>query len=186
MNKGRVQVQGDVVDAITAYEAWLHENQITLAGEKRDSRDPTHTSVTDLTAIEIRRLDGTVTDKFTHQDAVEIRVHYKARQPVQHPNLVLRITRADGVTSCMIRTIDYGYTLKDMEGDGIISVAIDPLQLAGGAYVIEAKLMTNVIDGIPLAKMHSSWFEVEGLSLGHVEASGVFVPQVIWARIEEP
>jgi len=186
MNKGRVQVQGDVVDAITAYEAWLHENQITLAGEKRDSRDPTHTSVTDLTAIEIRRLDGTVTDKFTHQDAVEIRVHYKARQPVQQPNLVLRITRADGVTSCMIRTIDYGYTLKDMEGDGIISVAIDPLQLAGGAYVIEAKLMTNVIDGIPLAKMHSSWFEVEGLSLGHVEASGVFVPQVIWARIEEP
>jgi hypothetical protein len=84
----------------------------------------------------------------------------------------------------MIRTNDYGYQLDTLEGKGVIVVAVEPLQLASGAYTIEAKLMMTSIDGVPLASKHSPWFEVEGLSLGYEEISGVYVPNVKWACLE--
>lgn len=184
MDNGQIQVHGDVVDAIKAYESRMHQNQILHFNQKQNEHDPSRSSLVDFTAVEVRPLNGEVTTKFSHGDPVEVRVHYDVKQPINQPNVVLRISRADGTTCSMVRTLDYGYQIGNLEGKGVISIAIDPLQLSGGAYVIEAKLMMESIDGVPLAAKHSSWFEVEGLSLSHVEASGVFVPRVIWARLE--
>lgn len=184
MNHGRIQTQGDTVEAISAYESWMFNNQITKSTSRMDQQDPSDTFVVNFTGVEIRRLNGSVRENFYHGDAVEIRVHYETKQPILQPNLVLRITRSDGATCCMIRTNDYGHHLDSLEGSGVISVAVDPLQLASGAYTIEAKLMMTSIDGIPLALKNSPWFEVKGLSLGYEEISGVYVPSVKWARLE--
>jgi ABC-type polysaccharide/polyol phosphate transport system ATPase subunit len=184
MDKGKIQVYGDVVDAIKAYESRMHQNQISRFNENQSEPDPSHGSIVDLTAVEVRHLSGEEKTKFCYKDPVEVRVHYDVKQPIAQPNLVLRFSRADGTTCSMIRTLDYGYPIGVLDGKGVISIAVDPLQLSGGAYVIEAKLMMGSIDGVPLAAKHSSWFEVEGLSLSHVEASGVFVPHIVWARLE--
>lgn len=184
MNHGRIQAYGDTVEAINAYENWMFKNQITEFRSEMDKQDPGASSLVNLTAVEIRSLNGSVCNKFKHGDAVEIRVYYEAKQPVYQPNLVLRVSRSDGTTCFMIRTDDYGHYLDDLDGNGVISVMVDPIQLSSGAYTIEAKLLMRSLDGIPLALKHSSWFEVEGLSLGHEEASGVFIPRVQWARVE--
>ncbi len=184
MNHGQIQEQGDTIKAISAYESWMFKNQIIRSGTILDEQDPSNTSSVNFTRVEIRSLNSVTREKLRHGDAVEIRVHYETQLPIREPNLVLRITRSDGTTCCMIRTYDYGHHLDDLIGSGVISVAIDPLQLASGAYAIEAKLMMTSIDGVPLALRHSPWFEVEGLSLGYEEASGVYVPHVSWARLE--
>lgn len=185
MNHGRIQAFGDTIEAISAYESWMFKNQVAEQSRKHfDKQDPSASSLINLAAVEIRTLNGPVRDEFNHGDAVEIRVYYQTEKPIYQPNLVLFITRSDGTPCSMIRTNDYGYFLDAMEGNGFISVAIDPIQLASGAYTIEARLLMRSLDGVPLATKHSSWFEVKGLSLGYKEASGVFVPRVKWARQE--
>lgn len=185
MTNGIIRERGDVVEAIKAYESWIHQNQ-TLALEHQDEvLDPSMAVPVVLNRIDVLPADGSNQGTFSYQDAAEIRVHYTAAQPVDDPILVLRINRADGVTCAMIRTSDYGYALDRLEGEGVVSVGVDPLQLSGGAYSIEAKLMTAAIDGMPLAKLNSSWFEVTGKSLSQEEASGVYVPQVSWVRLDE-
>jgi hypothetical protein len=89
---------------------------------------------------------------------------------------MIHFVRADGITSAMIRAADYGYELDTLKGQGAISIVIDPLQLAGGAYVIEARILGNM--DVPLSRGHSSWFQVAGLGLSSRERGGVFVPRV--------
>lgn len=184
MNHGRIQAQGDTIEAISAYENWMSNNQIAETGTRFDEQDPSASSFVKLTAVEIRSLNGPIRDEYQYDDAIEIRVHYETKQPISQPNLVLLITRPDGTTCSMIRTNDYGYHLDEINGSGFISVAVDPIQLSSGAYVIEARLLMSSLDGMPLAWKHSSWFDVKGLSLGYRDSSGVFVPKVKWARVE--
>jgi lipopolysaccharide transport system ATP-binding protein len=179
INHGEIQEQGNAIKAIKAYETWLHRDRLSKSSPSNGHYpDPTENSTVKITAVEVRTIEGFSTEKFEFDDGVEICVHYSLSRPIINPNLVLRISRADGVTCAMVRTDEHGYKLEELDGEGVISVVINPLQLAGGAYVVEAKLMMGAIDGEPLAAAHSSWFEVNGLSLSHVEASGVFVPSV--------
>lgn len=184
MNAGRVQEHGDVIQAINGYETWLRRQQVRLAGDPSGSDDLQLSPSIHLGQVKIRSLKETGTGPLCYNDPVEILIPFQVKQPVRQPELVLRIIRADGTTCCMIRTSDYGHKLAGLEGEGVISLAIDPLQLSGGAYVLEAKLTLGSMDGLPLAQSHSSWFEVAGLSISQAEASGVFVPHVIWARTE--
>jgi hypothetical protein len=103
--------------------------------------------------------------------------------PIKNPDVVVRIRRADGVTSAMIRTGDYGHKLRDLEGEGYISILIDPLQLASGAYQLSVTLL-GPIDGVGIAWGESRWFQATGLSLAFEEASGVFVPRVAQVGLE--
>lgn len=179
---GQIQYDGDTIASIKAYENWLHTSRTESLANQKKYREPNRTSYIEIDKVEIRSVDGALKDDFLHSDPAEIRVSYHVLKPITNPNLVLRIMRADGTTCCMIRTDDTNYSLNGIEGKGVISVVIDPLQLSGGAYSIEAKLMMGSIDGVPLATGHSSWFHVSGVSLGHVEASGVFVPRISQVR----
>jgi ABC-type polysaccharide/polyol phosphate transport system ATPase subunit len=182
---GQIQAQGDVVDVITAYETHLHQMQTAIAPELAfDGSESLDSSSVEISQIEIRGLSGDRVDGLSPTDAAEVRVHFWAREPVREPNLVVRIVRADGVTCCMIRTGDGGCALDDLDGQGVISVGIDPLQLTGGAYLIDARL-TGALDGLPLAHRHSQWFQVTGFSLDPSETGGVFVPHIAWTRVEQ-
>jgi lipopolysaccharide transport system ATP-binding protein len=182
---GTVQSEGDVVKVIGAYEAWLQESQ-----ERVPSKSPFGVglpgdggSFVDITDVRLCHLDGTAAEEVRHNEGVEIRVSYQARRVIRRPNLILRAIRTDGTTCFMVRTIDSGHALADLDGSGMISVAVDPIQLAGGAYAVEARL-TGPIDGIPLAQAHSGWIRVLGPSPSYQEQSGVYVPKVAWARVD--
>lgn len=181
---GQVQHDGDSVTSIKAYENWIHASQLESLVAQQKKPDLGRTSYVEIDKVEIRSIDGVSKVDFNYNDPVELRVLYHVAEPVSKPNLVLRIMRADGITCCMIRTDDSDYSLKSIEGKGVITVNIDPLQLSGGAYSIEAKLMMGSIDGMPLAIRHSSWFRVVGPSLSHEELSGVFVPRVTLVRLD--
>lgn len=185
LDRGRVQAQGEVVEVINAYES--HQRQMEtgfFAANVLDGPEPAGSPAVEITQVEIRSLDGKRADELCHTDAAEVRVHFLAREPIARPKLNMRIIRADGTTCCRIRTADYGCTLDDLDGQGVISVAVDSLQLAGGAYVIDARLL-GALDGVALAQRHSQWFQVGGLSSGREEWIGVFVPRLAWARVEQ-
>jgi hypothetical protein len=66
-----------------------------------------------------------------------------------------------------------------MEGEGVVSIGIEPLQLVSGAYAVEARLY-GAIAGVTLAIAQSGWLYTRGPSLGHEPASGVFIPALKW------
>ncbi len=180
---GKMQAQGDVADVIGKYEEWLHSRPADDRARLDERISQGQSSEIKINQIEVVNLNAGTAEVFEYNDPVEIRVHYEAKRPVRDPNLVLRIRRADGTTACMIRTADYGYKLKDVAGTGVISVVVDPLQLAGGAYMVMVSLL-GPVDGVQLAWSDSKWFQVSGISFGFEETSGVFVPQVAQARVE--
>jgi ABC-type methionine transport system ATPase subunit len=173
---GRVHTHGNVVDVINAYERWYHEIQSESRAKTRTQNGRIEASAVDITRVELLNQAGEVVEEMGWEDTAEVRVHFQAYEPIQNPNLMIHFVRADGITSAMIRAADYGYELDTLKGQGAISIVIDPLQLAGGAYVIEARILGNM--DVPLSRGHSSWFQVAGLGLSSRERGGVFVPRV--------
>jgi len=184
--KGQVQQQGDVDEVLNKYENWLIEQQIMQGGPPAAAmRGKNAGSSQDVAIqeIEMRNLSSGSNEDFNYNDPVEIRVRYKTTKPISRPNLVVRVTRADGATAAMIRTADYGLQLDDLEGEGVISLKMDRLQLATGGYVLNVSLL-GPIDGVALAWGNSRWIQVSGISLGHEESSGMFVPNIASAQVE--
>ncbi|MEZ4593084.1 MAG: ABC transporter ATP-binding protein [Chloroflexota bacterium] len=184
---GQVQQQGPVDEVLNKYENWLIERQIEQNNAPASAilgRSDGHSDEVMIREIEMHNLQSGSTEAFNYSDPVEIRVHYSTKKPIARPNLVLRINRADGTTAAMIRTADYGLQLEALEGDGFISLTLDQLQLATGGYTIESSLL-GPIDGVALAWGASRWLQVSGISLGHEETSGVFVPRVAAAAVQQ-
>ncbi len=177
---GEVQAQGEVGEVIQAYEMWLHQE---AEHELAPLPDEITTAETQLYRIELRDPSGKIQEEFAYDETVELRIFYRVASPIPKPNVVARILRADGTTCCMIRTADYGFRLPDLHDKGVISLTLTPLQLAGGAYTVEVRLLGE-IDGIPFAQRHSPWFRVRGLSPNFDESGGVFVPHVASAHVE--
>ncbi len=188
---GRVRAAGDVVEVVDAYETWLQENQIqgvrpvvgatawkanlgAVLGEEQAVR---------LGGVRLLDVAGIPRAEFRHDEEAFVEVEYVADDPVEQGNLVVIITRADGTACCMIRTADYGFDLGTLRGRGRIRLCLSPIQLAGGAYSVDARLM-GPVDGVPLALGSSSWFRVKGPTLGHRQEAGVFVPNVRQVRVE--
>ena len=184
--KGQVQQQGEVDEVLNNYENWLIEQQIKQGGAPAAAmrgKTQGHSQDVSIQEIEMRNLTSGSNENFNYDDPAEIRVHYKTTQPISKPNLVVRITRADGATAAMIRTADYGLHLDDLEGEGVISLKMDQIQLATGGYVLNVSLL-GPIDGVALAWGNSRWVQVSGISLGHEESSGMFVPNIASAEVQ--
>jgi lipopolysaccharide transport system ATP-binding protein len=183
LDRGQIVAQGEVVDVINHYEDRLQQiHTANSPTSTRDSLEPDVTPAARITGIAVCSSDVDGSGDLWHEDRVEVRVRFHALETVVKPNLVIRLTRADGVVGGMIRTIDYGIHIPDLLGRGVISVALDPLQLAYGTYVVDVRLLGS-LDGVPLAQAHSNWFRVRSSSPGHGESAGVFVPRVASVQI---
>ena len=188
---GQIRAQGDIVEVIRAYEIHLQRLQmeqpfIPPEYGKEHRTDPSSTPLAAIRQIEIQGLGegDQAAGILRHSDAAKVRIHFAVQEPIPQPGLVVRFIAADGAVCCMIRSQDYGYVLEEIEGEGVIEMVIDPLQLASGAYTVDARLL-GMLDGLPLAIGYSSWFQVAGLSVGHPRVGGVFVPYVASMRVEQ-
>ena len=83
----------------------------------------------------------------------------------------------------VIGRTNHGLHLDDLEGEGVISLKMDQIQLATGGYVLNVSLL-GPIDGVALAWGNSRWVQVSGISLGHEESSGMFVPNIASAEVQ--
>lgn len=183
LEAGRIRAAGDVIEAIRAYEQGFHRSQMRKAPRLSTSPGIDNHSPVLITKVEIHSIGDKQPGGLTPSDPAEIRVQWRTQQPLARPNLVLRIIRADGVVCGMIRTRDQGYDLQDLARQGSILLTVNPLQLMGGIYALDARLLGS-LDGVPLARAHSGWFQVGNESLGHGESGGIYTPLVASARVE--
>jgi hypothetical protein len=182
LKRGKVQVCGEVVEAIRAYEAFLHSDQSNWAVSLNLTKQILYSQPMPVEILDIEFFhDGNPSsNEFSYADSVQVQVTYRTQEPIRSPSLLARIIRSDGTTCCEIRTRNEEVWLPDLEGVGHISFFIEPLQLASGAYVMEVRLQ-DTADAAPLGIGQSDWFRVSGPGVTVVyEYGGVFVPQVRW------
>jgi hypothetical protein len=174
-------LDGNIVDAINAYEQWMNEAPELQAKDKESITGKDSPVV--VTEVAVEASDGGERERYLHDEGLAIKVRYHAFETINEPNFVVRITRSDGLTSCMVRTKEYGIQLEPLQGEGQLTLVLDPLQLNGGSYSVDVRVL-GLLDGIPLAEGHSMWFQVKGLDLSVDPTFGVFVPTVTAAWIE--
>jgi lipopolysaccharide transport system ATP-binding protein len=179
IDQGQIKYQGRTADAIDAYESDLHREQARkLESERRYRQD----RITDVQITQVEVVDAKSEDtpeEFYSQQSVKILVHFFTYRSGEEVNAVVRIVRTDGVTCCMMRTSHDGVEFCLGQGEGVITVELDPLQLTGGTYFIDARL-TNATDSVILSTASSKWFYVSGTGLSHEEQSGVYIPNKKW------
>lgn len=181
IEKGRVKARGSTAEVIDAYERDLHEEKAReFATQNPDNRNGEQELL--VTRVDVVAADGENAPSFHTDQKVEIRVHYRLFGSAGPANAVVRIVRTDGVVCCMLRTTLDNVELALEPGEGYFSVILDPVQVTGGAFFVDARI-TNAMDSVVLAHGWSNSFYVSGSSLSHEAESGVFEPKHRWANL---
>jgi hypothetical protein len=84
----------------------------------------------------------------------------------------------------MMRTKLDNCELTIDRGHGVVSVVLEPLQLVGGSYFVEAWFLNDADSmAITVNPGRSEWFSVKGAALSHEDTSGVFEPRTRWDHV---
>ena len=183
ISRGRIKHHGNTSEVINRYERDLHEERASRF-DSEITNQATNILFAEIVEVELlSRNSSPPSEEFYSTQSVEVRIHYRVFHKGGNANAVVRVVRSDGVTCCMMRTSIDEYNLVLGEGNGVISIILEPLQLTGGSYYIEA-FITDEMDSVVLATGISNWFYVSGKSLSHETQSGVFEPRRQWKHVE--
>ena len=122
-------------------------------------------------------------DELPNHETAEVKIHYFANRPFDAVNIVVRLQRSDGLTCCMMRSSLDNFRLSLVQGAGVISVTLDPLQLYGGSFFAQA-IFRDGADAHGITSKTSDWFYVKGSPLSHQEMNGVFEPNRKWQHYQ--
>lgn len=182
LRKGEMKHYGNVSEAIQLYDRELNEQrarnfELAQAGENLPS-------AVEVTKIEVVSAENSNTDLGPDKPA-EIRIHYLAYEDANDVNAVIRILRSDGLTCFMLRTSIDKFEVSLRAGASVLSVVVDPLQLRGGAYYVQA-MIRDSHDSFSISTSVSDWFYVSGSVLTFNEMNGVFEPNRRWTLQHSP
>ena len=177
IDKGKIVCEGETQKVIETYDRTISIERIK--DNKIEDFDKINTEDIEIERIQIVGSDTTSKQEFFNTKPVQINLHYLAHHNFNVANAVIRIIRSDGVTCCMMRTkIDkFLFTLN--AGRGVLSLTLDPIQLYGGSFYIQA-IIRDATDSYSIVSGYSDWFYVKGSVLSHHEMQGVFEPNRHW------
>jgi lipopolysaccharide transport system ATP-binding protein len=180
LNKGQVKLTGDTNKVIEAYEHDLHQERARKFEMSEPEPGDVDTDL-DITKVEVCNSDGQVSDELYSHEPARIKVYYNTYRDVGKVNMSVFIMRSDGLTCCMLRTKLDDFELDLQRGTGAISIHLEPLQLVGGTYFVEAWFL-NEADSMALTTSagRSDWFTVRGSARSYEETIGVYEPLAHW------
>jgi lipopolysaccharide transport system ATP-binding protein len=179
LEQGNVMKFGSAVEVIENYNHVLDKKRARkLIASGLESGEE---QIVEITKVEILDGVGQLFDAIYPDQPLEIRLSYYAYKNFGKANALVRIYRSDGVSCCIVRTSLDGFPVELNQGQGIISVKLEPLQLFGGSYYVSAWIL-NAEDANGMANATSEWFEVKNRALGLEMHDGIFEPRRIWTQ----
>jgi lipopolysaccharide transport system ATP-binding protein len=183
LDRGMIKQTGITTDVIDMYDRTINKQRAEKFREKHITSNESGSDLEVLKVDVIGNNDKNQSD-FHNDQPAEVMVNYVAQKQIARVNLVVRILRSDGLTCCMLRTSLDNYPISLEPGEGYISVTLDPLQLYGGTYYVQA-IFRDASDSYGIASGWSDWFYVSGSVLSHQEMNGVFEPRRKWRHYKE-
>ncbi len=183
INRGEVKFCGDISEVISAYDRTLNEERAQKLELAQTEPNKVATDI-EITKVVVLRSQGDLTNELRNDQPAEVQLHYVAYRPFHDVTVVIRIVRSDGLTCCMMRSRLDKAALHFERGAGVVAITLDPLQLRGGAYYVQA-IIRDANDSVGIAEMKSEWFYVTGSLLTYSDLNGVFEPNRRWAHYQD-
>ncbi len=187
LHNGAIQMDGDIERASEAYLAVLYEEYY-----RRQTGTPGKTSATSNTSnanrwgngeieiykVEILNTTNEIQTVFMVGEPLTVRIHYRAKNPVEKPLFGIAIHRSDGVHINGPNTKQAGYRLGTVVGVGYIDYTISALNLLPGGYEIS----TAVYDakGNQAYDHHHRLYRIQILSGSVKERYGILYLPSSW------
>jgi lipopolysaccharide transport system ATP-binding protein len=179
INKGEVKYRGSIPEVIGAYDRDLNEQRARQFDKDQAAKKKDTITEIDILKVGVRKIHDSEREDLTSDDPVNVLIDYLAYRDLGETNVVVRFIRSDGLTCCMMRSMMDGVQVNIKRGAGRISLMVDPIQLRGGSYYVQA-LIRDSKDLQTMASTNSDWFLIQGKSQSFQEMNGVFEPNRQW------
>ena len=93
-----------------------------------------------MTRCEVLNVRDEATDEYQTGDFVKLRMHYQAETTVSNPVFNISIFGSDGAQITGIRTDSDNFQISTLNGQGIIDIDIDKINLLPGLYTLCATI----------------------------------------------
>lgn len=179
LESGKIQAKGSPEEIIDRYNAENDARRAMRLAQGRDGVEQKGSSV-EITKLEVLPVDD-LTGNVRSGRSIEIRISYFAFEPIGPASALVRIYRSDGLSCCVMRTNEDGFSFSIGPGKGAVSLFVDPLQLSGGRYhAISWILDANGVTGF--TRGASDWFQVQSTVPGQEADESVFEPKRSWVQ----
>jgi ABC-type polysaccharide/polyol phosphate transport system ATPase subunit len=143
LDEGQVQVIGPADQVAVDYlsRVWRDTNIRLLAdGDAAGRGRRWGSGEAIVTKVEFRDGTGRPRRAFRTGDTFVVRIHYRAYQPVHNPAFGVAIYREDGSHVNGPNTVQSGYGIDVIDGEGTVDYAIESLPLLPGRYEFTAAI----------------------------------------------
>lgn len=178
LDGGQVQASGPVDEVITAYlgRVWRDTNiRMLKEGDTSGRGSRWGSGEVVITKVEFLDGDGHIQRVFQTGGTFVARIHYRAHQLIRMPTFGVAIYREDGTHVNGPNTVQSGYEILVIDGDGTVDYAIESLPLLPGSYEFTAAIY-DYHSVHPYDHQHRAYtFEVQPGSM--IEKEGlVYIP----------
>ena len=152
LDEGRVRIDGPVDHALEEYiaqvqaqdEAQRIEDEgsaiSTLSDGSDDSASRWGSQEARIAAVQLLDGEGTERRVFQTRDALTIRIHYEAQEPIQDPMFGLALHRNNGFHISGPNSVFSEYPIPEIQGQGFVDYQIGSLPLLPGSYLVSAAI----------------------------------------------
>jgi len=183
LESGQVKLHGETGRVVEAYEDDLHKKRAaTLQSGETGENQPS--GICEITGVEVTPEEDDPAIGLHSDRPARVQVQYVSYEDGIRVGLVLRIIRSDGLTCCMVRTKLDGVNLTLKRGEGSVSLLLEPLQLRGGTYFVQA-ILRDADDLFSISTSSSPFFSVLGSKNTFSEMNGVYEPNRSWSHEDE-
>ena len=134
LDHGRVVNLGQPAEIVSGYR--LRTMERDAAGLDREWG----TGEAQITGVELRREDGAVSEVFAWGDTLRVRLNYRAEHRIERPVFGFSLADREGRIVFGNNTQIEGFDLPWIEGEGALELALGPLRMARGAYLLSFSL----------------------------------------------
>ncbi|MCC9076243.1 ABC transporter ATP-binding protein [Litorilinea aerophila] len=146
---GRIQAEGKPTDVVMAYLESMatreEEAQNQAEAPKADSGPGQRwgNGKIQITQVELCGDDGTPRSVFVTGEPLQIRLHYRSREPIQAPIFGVALHHENGVHIAGPNTRFSGVHIPQVEREGIVTYRIPRLPLLEGTYTVSVAVVNE-------------------------------------------
>ena len=139
IDKGQLRMDGGAKEVIKAYLSTYASDDARNAELAVEER--TGSGEVRYTDIELRSPDGSPSPIIQSGDALTIRLHFRAEEPILQPNFALRFFTSMGTLITETSSGLHGVTIQSLApGEGSIDLELDALNLIPSRYMISLSI----------------------------------------------
>jgi lipopolysaccharide transport system ATP-binding protein len=175
LSKGRIEFDGAVEAGIALYEK---DCRLTALSWTQTKPEEWPIFITGCELLDENRKSKSM---FNFGERLTLRLAYKTRRPVEHPNFIVAFIRSDGTPCCNYSTETDGIDLGAVSGTGFIELQTPPLKLVSEMYTVSVLVREKEFQQILCGQIATTFHVRHPLFNTHF---GVFHEPATW-RVEQ-